>query len=267
MGPKIHQIDNLDKEPQGSAHTSDHSWSRRQHVSIGWRGIGVLCLFLLILIMFVAFRYDRDIRYWIQFGGGAWVPNAAILIALAFLVKRFLLVEQPGGYKVLWFRADEREVIAGMLKVQHAEAARMFAEARQLTLTQAPAQQLLEDDDEIIDGDILPPTLLPTPDQEWLNWIDRTPHLMIAGRTEAGKTTMAETVIAQRAMAGELLYVLDPHYQPGKWCGLPATGGGRGYGDVMNALGFVLDEMDTRYKDFNQGKRTEDFVRLTVFID
>lgn len=159
MGPKIVQHDNLDREPQGSGRTSDHSWSRRQHASIGWRGLGVLCLFLLIIILFVSLRYDRDIRYWIQFGGGGWVPNAVIIAVALFLLKRFLLVEQPGGYKVLWFRADERKVIEGMLRVQHAEAARMFAEARQLTLTGAPAQQqLLEDGiDDIVDGEVLPP--------------------------------------------------------------------------------------------------------------
>ena len=268
MGPRIIQHDNADREPQGSkASSGDHSWSRPQPRAFDWRGIGVLCGFLLMLLLIGYWLFGRDIRFWIQYGGGGWVPNAAILVALAFLIKKFLLVEQPGGYKVLWFRADERKVIEGMLRVQQAEAARMFAEARQLTLTGAqPAMPQIETED-YVDGEILPPALLPTPDQEWLNWIDRTPHLMIAGRTEAGKTTMAEAVIAQRAMAGELLYVLDPHYQPGKWCGLPATGGGRGYGDVMNALGFVIDEMDTRYKDFNQGKRTEDFDRLTVFID
>jgi hypothetical protein len=107
----------------------------------------------------------------------------------------------------------------------------------------------------------------PIPDREWMDWIDRTPHLMIAGRTEAGKTTMAEAVIAQRASQGELLYVLDPHYQPGKWCGLPAVGGGRGYGDVMSGLSLVMEELDQRYVDFSRGKRTEDFKRLTVFID
>lgn len=262
MGPKLIQHDNADRLPQGGAQHDSASWSR-PHTVIDWRGLGVLCAFSLLALLICSWLFGRDVRYWLE--DHSWLPFAALAFVALFLLKRFLLIEQPGGYKVLWFRADERTVIAGMLKVQQAEARRMFPHAAQLTLTNT---QLATEQDDVIDGELIDEdALLPIPDQQWLDWIDRTPHLMIAGRTEAGKTTMAEAVIAQRASNGELLYVLDPHYQPGKWCGLPAIGGGRGYGDVMAALGLVLNEMDVRYQDFNAGKRTEDFERLTVFID
>lgn len=101
------------------------------------------------------------------------------------------------------------------------------------------------------------------PDSEWLSWIDRTPHLLIAGRTNAGKTTLATAVLAQRSR--EQLCILDPHDQPGKWFGGKAIGGGRDYDAVYAALAGVLSEMDARYSAYNQG--AVDFDRLTVLID
>jgi hypothetical protein len=101
------------------------------------------------------------------------------------------------------------------------------------------------------------------PDGEWLQWIDRTPHLLIAGRTNAGKTTLATAVLAQRA--SEQLCVLDPHDQPAKWFGGSAIGGGRDYDAVYDALAGVLAEMDARYAAYNRG--AVDFDRLTVLID
>lgn len=109
------------------------------------------------------------------------------------------------------------------------------------------------------------PTVGLIPSSEWLNWIDQTPHLMIAGRTNAGKTTLATAVLSQRVRANELLCVLDPHDQPGKWFGIPAIGGGRDYDAIFAALAGVLDEMDRRYERYNVGENA--FERLTVLID
>ncbi len=104
------------------------------------------------------------------------------------------------------------------------------------------------------------------PDSEWLTWIDRMPHLMIAGRTNAGKTTLARAVLAERAKTHEQLIILDPHDQPGKWTA-QAVGGGRDFGAILAALAGVLAEMDHRFKDYDRGRTTDDFDRLTVLID
>ena len=101
------------------------------------------------------------------------------------------------------------------------------------------------------------------PDREWLGWIERTPHLMIAGRTNAGKTTLATAILASRT--SEPLCILDPHDQPGKWFGGNAIGGGRDYEAIMQALAGLLGEMDTRYTAYNRGLSA--FDRLTVLID
>lgn len=272
MGPKIHQIDNLDKEPQGSAQTSDHSWSRRQHASIGWRGLGVLCLFLLILFAYVSLRYDRRFFAWIEYGGGWWVPYVVGAALVLIFLKWWFLVEQPGGYKVFWLQWDDRrikaavdaqEVIIGMLRVQQAEAARMFAEARQLTLTQAPTQQQLLDDG-VIDGDLVEEVPALISDSDWLQWIDRTPHLLLAGRTDAGKTTFAEAILAERIQAGDQIVICDPHYQPGKWHGVGATSD---IEEILIQLARLEVDMAARFVEFTAGKPTDDFQRLTILID
>lgn len=101
------------------------------------------------------------------------------------------------------------------------------------------------------------------PDREWLAWIERTPHLMIAGRTNAGKTTLATAILASRT--SEQLAILDPHDQPGKWFGSVAIGGGRDYESIFDALEGLLSEMDTRYDAYNAGESR--FARLTALID
>lgn len=101
----------------------------------------------------------------------------------------------------------------------------------------------------------------------WRGWIDRAPHLLIAGRTEAGKTTLATAILIDRALAGDAVLVLDPHYQPGKWAGVPTIGGGNDFEAILRTLPFLVGEMRARFKEFEQGRPTEDFQRLTVLID
>lgn len=259
MGPRIIQHDNLDKLPTSAGGHEREPWAIAPRAVFDWRGLAVLCGFLLIGGLLAYYLIGHDVRFWLY--DRPWLLHVLMVTVILFLIKRWLLVEQPGGYKVFWLRAPDRQVIDGMLRTQQTWAARALPNVAQFTLTNSPVPKA-----ELVKGEIVEQMTL-VPDSEWLTWIDRTPHLMIAGRTEAGKTTMAEAVIAQRASAGELLYVLDPHYQPGKWCGLPATGGGRGYGDVMAGLGLVMDELDRRYIDFSRGKKTDEFERLTVFID
>ena len=118
-----------------------------------------------------------------------------------------------------------------------------------------------------------PPTALPdagdllVPDSEWRRWMDRSPHLLIAGRTEAGKTTLASALLTERALAGDQILILDPHYQPGKWAGLPAIGGGNDFEAILATLPQLIREMRARYVEFEQGKLTEEFERLSVLID
>lgn len=109
--------------------------------------------------------------------------------------------------------------------------------------------------------------LRPVPASEWLEWINKAPHLMLAGRTDAGKTTLAQAILIERVLSGDEIYVIDPHDQPRKWLGIDAVGGGRNYDEVLSTLDVLLDEMDKRYKEYDNGKDTAEFTRLTVFVD
>jgi hypothetical protein len=57
---------------------------------------------------------------------------------------------------------------------------------------------------------------------EWLDWTDAQPHALLAGRTKAGKTHTATTLLSRRLRAGETVYIVDPHSSA--WLGLPTVG-------------------------------------------
>lgn len=116
-----------------------------------------------------------------------------------------------------------------------------------------------DDDDDAPSGRVPPST--------WLGWVDETPHLMIAGRTAAGKTTLASAILAERIQAGDTVLVIDPHDQPDKWFGIAAIGGGRQFESILATLEAVVREMDQRYQAYNAGASTDSFQRLTVLVD
>ena len=154
------------------------------------------------------------------------------------------------------------------------QAAAFFASAQQAEIAMAPYKMLPAGLDVYNQGSA-PAEKLPVPvadapaliaDAEWLKWIDSMPHLLIAGRTNAGKTTLARAVLSERAKGREQLLILDPHDQPGKWS-VAAIGGGRDFAAILDALAGVLSEMDRRFKAYDRGQATEDFDRLTVLID
>lgn len=270
MGLKQVQVDNVDKLPQGAPHPDSAPWTQPRTL-LDWRVTGILCLFALFVLLIGYMLFGRDIKAWIQYGDGYGIIKGGFalvfLAGLASIVRRAILIEQR-GYKVFIWNANAPKVIEQLIKVDREYAARMFPNAAQLTLQSAPPQQIEEDDEDIIEGELLlpaPPALIP--DHDWMMWIDQTPHLMIAGRTNAGKTTMAEAVLAQRIQAGDELLICDPHYQPGKWHGVQAIGGGNDFESILSMLPKVIDDMDARYKEFNAGKQTEDFQRLTILID
>lgn len=161
--------------------------------------------------------------------------------------------------------------------------ARRDAADRQLEIAIAPSKiysgvdTLNEGAKTEIRTDLGAPPALPAPasdapeglarERDWLDWCDRAPHLLIAGRTDAGKTTTATALLAERAQAGEQIAVFDPHHQPGKWLGLPTIGGGRDFEAILSGLADVVREMDARFKAFSRGTPTEAFPRLTVLVD
>ncbi len=270
MGPRIHQIDNVDKLPQAAPHADSAPWEQQRRWIPDWRSLAVLCAFTLMLLLILYWLFGRDVRYWIEYGDGGRYMQAALLILFGYILLRAvisaamrgLIIEQR-GYKVpIWEAGTALQTLA---RVDLAYADRKFPNAAAVTITEAPPML----SDGIIDAEIVPEedTMRLVPDSEWLQWIDSLPHLLLAGRTNAGKTTIAKAILADRISRGEPLFVLDPHDQPGKWFGIAAIGGGRDFSAILDALDQVLVEMSSRFKEYDQGKKTEEFERLTVLID
>lgn len=114
------------------------------------------------------------------------------------------------------------------------------------------------------------------PPDEWLallNDPDGEPHILLAGKTKAGKSTLAETLMALRVDRGDDIFIIDPHYQPVNkygettWCGLKGVGGDSTEA-LRAALKAVRDEYERRKKLANEGQMpVGGFKPLTVVID
>ncbi|HEY1015714.1 MAG TPA: type IV secretory system conjugative DNA transfer family protein [Herpetosiphonaceae bacterium] len=90
-------------------------------------------------------------------------------------------------------------------------------------------------------------------------------HLMIAGETDAGKSTAAMAVMTDRVAAGDQVLILDPHVEPGNWGGLPAIGTGRKFAPVNQAMAALLVELGERFERRARGDK--DYPALTIFVD
>ena len=259
MGPRQIQVDNLDRAPSAAASHDVNSWAYRPAPRVDWRGIGVLCMFGVVMLLILYWLFGRDMRFWIA--DRPWLIYAVLLIVSLFLIKRWLLVEQPGGYKVMWLRADERVVIGGMLDVQRTEARRMFPHAAQLTLTNTPLLPAANSiDAEVIDD---APQAVITPDSVWLPWLTELPHTMIAGGTGTGKTTLARVELYERLDQGFAGIVLDPKGK--EWYGLPVIGGGRKFELILAMLDQLHREMADRFTAYADGERT--FQPIKAIVD
>lgn len=100
-------------------------------------------------------------------------------------------------------------------------------------------------------------------DTRWRAWLLDVPHLLISGPSGSGKTTMAKALLADVSTTSDLL-ILDPHDAAGKWP-LAAIGGGRDYAAIYATIDALLQEMDRRFKQLQQGAQT--FTPITVLID
>jgi len=103
-----------------------------------------------------------------------------------------------------------------------------------------------------------------TPDDQWRKWLLKAPHLLIGGKTDAGKTTFQTAILGEYIDNGDQVLILDPHWQPGKWYGLPAVSG---ISAILQLLPDLLSELTSRLEEYKVGKATEEFDRLTILID
>lgn len=106
------------------------------------------------------------------------------------------------------------------------------------------------------------PPALPAPSSvpvdlpaQWLaNASASEAHLLLAGKTNCGKTTTAEALLATAIERGDLVAVIDPHAEPGKWHGVAAIGAARDYEAIRQALAAIEAEMTARYAALAAGE-------------
>ena len=70
MSLKTLEIDNKDRLPPAAPHADSAPWQVQRRWLPDWRSLAVLCAFTLMLLLLLYWLFGRDVRNWIQFGGG-----------------------------------------------------------------------------------------------------------------------------------------------------------------------------------------------------
>jgi hypothetical protein len=248
---------------------------------------------LLIALLFTALVYGfyqwqwRD-RY--NMTGGDWfflillssIPFTAFVFAGACLlaavrgvasVWRMNEVTYTPGNMPITYRQVSGATIAPSVLQLHAAA----AQADMIRAERSQYQQLstLSLSNARPEAMALPePTqaIQPVPVAEWMRWIDRQPHVLLAAETGGGKSTTAKAVLAPRIEAGENLFIIDPHAS--EWFDLPSVGGGENWREVQAAMQAVYLEYKRRQEERAQyyaatGRElpVNHWQRLTVVLD
>lgn len=255
------QLDNVDTLPPGSQLGEFSPWQPPPRRSLGWAEIVALGGVLIVTLLIGYWLIGRDVRSWIQYGGGGWVVQAALVLAFIsaglWIARRAVLVDQR-GYRVPFWHIDR--IVPQLIAVDEAFASTPGRMVRAQTISYpskveqiaAPVETM-----QIVDSG---PVLVP--DSEWLPWITEMPHTMIAGGTGTGKTTMARIELYERLQHGHAGIVLDPKGKD--WYGLPVIGGGRKFEAILAALDTLHIEMAQRFEAYAQGTRHFEPIKALV---
>lgn len=275
MSGPIHIIkDNVDDIP--SVGRELPPWNAASHRRRAeWRVEAVRAVAVLLALPLLYWLIGADVRRWLQESWGGFVVwvivwGALFLGALAVL-RRLILVEQPGGFRVPLWQLDARPVVKGVLDVQRTYAGTPFRQVGAYTLTNPQPPQLAAPvEAEIVDTTA--PDVGPLPPDKWLPWLDAQPHALFAAKTGGGKSTIARVGLKPRIAGGEQVLVLDPHSNG--WFDLPGVGGGENWHQIEEAMHAVValyrDRLAYREsfkKDTGRELDQHHFPRLTVVLD
>ena len=107
----------------------------------------------------------------------------------------------------------------------------------------------------------------PTPQLKTFDWSqlvtdpDTYPHLLLLGKTGAGKSWLAERLIHY---LGESQLVITPHRKPRDFQGFDVVGAGRNYTAIGLALRGLEREMQSRYERYTAGDESYPFLNVVI---
>lgn len=112
----------------------------------------------------------------------------------------------------------------------------------------------------------------PVPVNEWMEWLTKQPHVLLAAETGGGKSTTAKAIAGAAISKGAEVFIIDPHSS--SWGGVPSVGGGEDWSEVEQATRTVLREYEARLetrdvylKETGQELPVGHFKRLVVIFD
>lgn len=92
-------------------------------------------------------------------------------------------------------------------------------------------------------------------------------HALVVGPTDAGKSTALRAIIKARLEAGQQVYVLDPHYEPGSWLDARVIGGGRGFEEIGGFMDWMMQQLNDRARQMAAGDTSFRSQPVTVATD
>lgn len=161
MPLNIRQIDNADQLPPYNGGDPAPYEQPRPRARHDWPTEAARWIGGLLTLLIVYWLVGRDVRYWLTTPEGSAVKLIAGAVALAFALRRLILVRQPGGYQVaLWetTRMSAERVVMSRLEVERTHAGtagRLIAQQTYSPQYQNDAPQLQAPaiDAEIVDVD------------------------------------------------------------------------------------------------------------------
>jgi hypothetical protein len=276
-------IDSLDKpnaSPQGPGQPHPHTpISRRDEPRTrlpaqAWLIITAAALLPVLLLLWAAYSAVQALLFDLPWIGSAFgllllVVAATSLLALGYSLVMWLFYRTQRSRiirsrfdvpidSMMVLNADPIAAEAAHLAYETAKIAAM--EHPLITTWTSPQQSQPKVEAPAL---LAAPAIGLTPDSEWLPWLSEAPHILIAGSTNSGKTTMARIALRDALERGANGLVIDPKGKD--WYGLPVVGSGRQFASILSALDSVRQELDTRYQAYGSGERA--FTPLIVVVD
>lgn len=274
MPPQIRQYDNADALPPYNGGDTAPYEHPRPKARMDWPSVVATWVGGIVLLLVVYWLVGRDVKAWLGTTEGGIFKALVALVVCLYIVRRFVLVRQPGGYLVSLqstMHVSAEKVMLGRLSVEETHAATPGRLLAQQTFSPTYNAPQIAAGDDTVDAEIVS-TVPMLPPSEWLTWFDTRPHGLLAAETGGGKSTTFKAVVKSRIERGELVFLIDPHSSD--WFGLPSIGGGEDWPAVWAGMQVVIAEYHKRmqernvYLKLNNRELPHDhFKRITVLLD